>query len=45
MTQKIDDYKNIYSVNPFCYLVSHASGYIEEKNRNKYLVLFNNSVN
>ena len=36
--KKIDDYKNIYSVNSLCLNVTHASGYIEEKGVNKYLV-------
>ena len=36
--KKIDDCKNIYSVNPLCLNVTHASGYIEEKGVNKYLV-------
>ena len=36
--QKVDDCENIYSVNPLYLLVNHASGYIEEQNRNKYLV-------
>ena len=41
--KKIDDYKNIYSVNPLYLLVNHASRYIEhssteEKNDNKYLI-------
>ena len=36
--KKIDDYESIYSVNPLYLLVNHASGYIEEKNENKYLV-------
>ena len=35
---KIDDYENIYSVNPLYLTISHASGYIEEKGVNKYLV-------
>ena len=36
--KKIDDYESIYSVN-FLYLrINHASGYIEEKNGNKYLI-------
>ena len=35
--KKIDDYENIYSVNPLYLLVNHASGYIEEKGANKYL--------
>ena len=37
--KKIDDYENIYSVNPLYLIVNHADGYIEEKNGNKYLVL------
>ena len=36
--KKIDDYENIYSVNPLYLLVNHASGYIEEKGVNKYLI-------
>ena len=35
--KKIDDCENIYSVNPLYLLVNHASGYIDEKNENKYL--------
>ena len=42
--KKIDDWESIYSVNPSYLLVSHASGYIEEKNGNEYLV-FDDSVN
>ena len=42
--KKIDDYENIYSVNPLYLLVNHASGYTEEKNGNKHLI-FDNSVN
>ena len=34
----------IYSVNPLYFLVNHASGYIKEKNGNKYLI-FDDSVN
>ena len=30
--------KLIYSVNPLYLRINHASGYIEEKNGNKYLV-------
>ena len=37
-SKKIDDYENIYSVNPLYLTISHASGYIEEKGVNKYLV-------
>ena len=36
--KKIDDCENIHSVNPLYLLVNHASGYIEEKNGNKYLI-------
>ena len=42
--KKIDNCENIYSVNPLYLLVNHASGYIKEKNGNKYLI-FDNSVN
>ena len=42
--KKIDDYENIYSVNPLYLRVNHTNGYIEEKNGNKYLV-FDDSVN
>ena len=38
-TEKIDDYENIYSVNPLYLSIDHASGYIEEKGANKYLFL------
>ena len=34
----IDDYENIYSVNPSYLTISHESGYIEEKGVNKYLI-------
>ena len=37
--KKIDNYEIIYSVNPLCLQVNHASRYIEEKNKNKYLSL------
>ena len=36
--KKIDDYESIYSVNPLYLRIDHASGYIEEKNGNKYLI-------
>ena len=42
--KKIDDYENIYSVNPLYFTVNHASGYVKEKNGNKYLI-FDYSVN
>ena len=35
--KKIDDYENIYSVNPLYLIIANASGYIEEKGVNKYL--------
>ena len=41
---KIGDCENIHNINPLCLLVNHASGYIEEKNGNKYLI-FDDSVN
>ena len=34
----IDDYENIYSVNPLYLLINHVNGYIEEKGMNKYLI-------
>ena len=37
--KKIDDYESIYSVNPLYFTVTHASGYIEEKGMNKYLIV------
>ena len=36
--KKIDDYENIYSVNPLYLTINHASRYIKEKGVNKYLV-------
>ena len=36
--KKIDDYQNIYSVNPLYLIIDHASGYIEEKEVNKYFI-------
>ena len=36
--KKIDDYESIYSVNPLYLQVNHASGYIAEKNGNRYLI-------
>ena len=36
--KKIDDYGNIYSVNPLNFIIAHASGYIEEKDVNKFMV-------
>ena len=37
-SKKIDDYKSVYSLNPFYLRVNHANGYIEEKSGNKYLI-------
>ena len=42
--KKIGDCENIHSVNPLYLPVNHASGYIEEKNGNEYLI-FDDSVN
>ena len=36
--KKFDDCEKIYSANPLYLLIYHASGYIEEKGVNKYLV-------
>ena len=36
--KKIDDYENIYSVNPLYLIIDHASGYTEEEGVNKYLL-------
>ena len=35
-----DAYENMYSVNPLHLIIHHASGYIEEKGVNKYLVFY-----
>ena len=43
--KKIDDCKNIHSVNPLHLLIDHAGGYIEEKRANKYLVFDSTDVN
>ena len=37
-SKKIDDYENSYIIDPLYLTISHASGYIEEKGVNKYLV-------
>ena len=41
--KKADDYESIYSVNPLYLCINHASGYVEKKNWNNYLVF--DSVN
>ena len=38
--KKIGDWVNNHNVNPLYLLVNHASGYIEEKNGNKYLSFY-----
>ena len=42
--KKIGDCDNTHSVNPLYLLINNASWYIEQENRNKYLV-FDDSVN
>ena len=42
--KKIDDYENIYSINPLYLIIDHASGYIEEKEMNKYLVFDSTNI-
>ena len=36
--KKIDDYENIYSINPLYLIIGEVDGHIEEKRENKYLV-------
>ena len=36
--KKIDDYENIRNVNPLHLMIGKVNGYIDEKNRSKYLV-------
>ena len=36
--KKIDDYKNIHSVNPLYLMTDKVIGHIKDNNRNKYLV-------
>ena len=43
--KKIDDYENIYSVNPLYLIIDQASRYIEGKGANKYLVFDSTDVN
>ena len=40
--KKIDDWENIYSVNPLYLLINHANGYIEDKGANKYSIFDSN---
>ena len=37
--QKIDDYESIYSADSLYLRINHASGFIEEKNGNNFLIL------
>ena len=41
----LEDYENIYTINPFYLLVNHAWWYITEKNGNKYLIFTVNKKN
>ena len=43
--KKIDDYENIYSINPLYLRVNHSKGYIDEKNENKYLIFASTDEN
>ena len=36
--KKIDDYENIFSVNPLYLIIDHPSRYTEEKGMNKYFI-------
>ena len=42
--KKVDNYENIYSVNPLYLIIARANGYIEEKGMNKYLVFGNKEL-
>ena len=42
--KKIDDCENIDSVSSLYFIINHATGYIAEKNGNKYLI-FDDTVN
>ena len=43
--KNIDDYKNIYSVNPMYLMIGEVIGYIEENHGNKYLVFDSSDKN
>ena len=43
--KKIDDYENIYSVNPLYLIIDHASGYIEKEEINKYFIFDSTNKN
>ena len=36
--KKIDDYKNIHSINPLYLMIGEVIGHIEENNGNKYII-------
>ena len=42
---KIGDYWSNFTVNPLYLDIAHASGYIEEKNEDKYLIFDSNDEN
>ena len=43
--KNIDDYENIYSVNPLYLMIGEIIGYIEENHGNKYLVFDSSDKN
>ena len=43
--KKIDDYENIYSVNPLYLIIANASGYIKEEDLNTLYLNINMQVN
>ena len=43
--KNIDGYENIYGVNPLYLIIGKADGYIEESNKNKYLVFASTDQN
>ena len=38
--KKIDDYKNIHSINPLYLMIGEVIGHIEENNGNKYIIFW-----
>ena len=42
---KIGDYWSNFTLNPLYLDIAHASGYIEEKNKDKYLIFDSNDEN
>ena len=43
--KKINDFENIYRVNPLYLTIAYASGYSEEKGVNKYLIFVSTDEN